>query len=742
MRAYLFASLFLFGACRVDLPEYASDDSLIDSGVIQPDNQLPGDPPMLTTAQDPYDFGDVTVDASSSSLQVIVRNSGEEPSSVLAVSLTGANPDQFEIVVAGADDCEGRVLTAQETCVAEVQFHPSAAAPAAATLEVTAVDGGTVTVAVTGNGLTAGDLEITAGATLAFSTVEIQSMSATQTLTVHNTGGSATANLDTILSDEVNYTITSDGCEGSPLGANLSCDVVVRFDPSTVGSLPAQVSVRESVSVGVAASATGTGTARLAVTKTGNGTVVSTPAGISCAGAAACGQATFQQTPVQLTATSTDMGYAFDTWTGACAGETSSVCSVPLTVPLTSVGVTFRQLACIPDTIVCDDATSHYVDCDTTGDVEFEMQCPLGCASGMEKCMDVDPSNGVAAYLDMTATAPAVSFSGTSTLNTSTGVITNAGVSITVPQATSGGMRVFMFSSLSIAGNLRVSGTAPLVLLSNGAITITGHLDVSGDGGVAGPGPRTSGTACDGGNTGPVSPSPGGGGAGRANAGGTGGGTGTTAGGAFGFAFNDADLVPLQGGCSGGYASETSGGMAFASGGGGGGGSVQIVSRVQVSVEGTGKIDASGGGGLSGAPATGRLGGGGGGSGGGILIEAPQIILTGSGVILSTLGGGGAAAGNGSAAFNGKDGEDLDGDAGGGAALGGVNSPYASGGNGGTGTLGPTAGATGSSAEGGGGGGAAGWVRFNNASGTLTPQSGALIRSQYGAGVIGSRVAP
>jgi hypothetical protein len=56
---------------------------------------------------------------------------------------------------------------------------------------------------------------------------------------------------------------------------------------------------------------------------------------------------------------------------------------------------------CVADSVVCDDANGIYVDCSSTGTIEFQMTCPLGCASGQEKCVDIDPSNGVATYLDM-----------------------------------------------------------------------------------------------------------------------------------------------------------------------------------------------------------------------------------------------------------------------------------------------------------------------------------------------------
>jgi len=395
---------------------------------------------------------------------------------------------------------------------------------------------------------------------------------------------------------------------------------------------------------------------------------------------------------------------------------------------------------CAADTIVCENG--RYVECSSDGTVAREMTCSLGCAPDVAKCLDVDPSNALAPYLDMAPTSEDVAFAGTSTINTSTGVVVNAGVSITVPNQSFGGMRVFMFKSLSIDGTLKVSGSDPLAIVVDGAVTITGLLDVSADGSTPGPGIRSTATACDGKTVDSSSTSlAGGGGGGRYQAGGKGGDGGSGAGGAGGSTLNDADLVSLQGGCRGGSSNNSSGGILYGSaGGGGGGGSVQIVSRTQIVLSGSGKIDASGGGGRSATEVNfgNGLGGGGGGSGGAVLLEAPQILLDGSGVVISAKGGGGAAAGTGAAGHHGSDGGTASG-----AAAGGTNGTSPAGGSGGTETLAPTAGANSTtSGDGAGGGGSVGQARFNNIGATVVPQNGAAIRSRYTAAPIGSRQVP
>ncbi len=55
---------------------------------------------------------------------------------------------------------------------------------------------------------------------------------------------------------------------------------------------------------------------------------------------------------------------------------------------------------CVPDSIVCDEGTGLYVDCDSEGAPEVVIDCPLGCAPDVEKCLDVVASNGLTGYLD------------------------------------------------------------------------------------------------------------------------------------------------------------------------------------------------------------------------------------------------------------------------------------------------------------------------------------------------------
>ncbi|HEX3759416.1 MAG TPA: hypothetical protein VHW23_11955, partial [Kofleriaceae bacterium] len=260
-----------------------------------------------------------------------------------------------------------------------------------------------------------------------------------------------------------------------------------------------------------------------------------------------------------------------------------------------------------------------------------------------------------------------------------------------------------------------VSGAAALAIASDGDVTIASTVTLAGRNFAPGPGAVADhATPCAGPDVtfaNQIAPGPGG--AGFAAAGAAGGAANGTAGGSPGTATGADTLVPLRGGCVGGFVIG-SGSIA-----GAGGGALQVSSRTKITVAVSGVIDAGGGGGEA------FVVGGGGGSGGGILLEAAVVTVNG---VLAANGGGGACG-----AASGEDGRTTARAGGSGlAALGGVCSEASqgNGGNGGTKDAAPRAGAAGTAASGivvgGGGGGSVGRIRVNTRTGAFSP-AGSLI---------------
>ncbi len=394
---------------------------------------------------------------------------------------------------------------------------------------------------------------------------------------------------------------------------------------------------------------------------------------------------------------------------------------------------------CTPSTTVCDDAAGVYIECDAGGSVVRQLTCPLGCATDTEQCLDIDPHNGLAMYLDMVAAPPDLLATGPIVIDSTNGTIAEAGVARSVPSFLSpGGLRVFVVNDLRAASTVdvvRAPGAPGIAVLASGTIIIEGVVDVSANGDVAGPGgaaPASSDSDCTMFDF--FSPSPQG-------IHGLGGGGGYALGGAGGSAFAGTvgppgPVHPLGtgnfGGCAGGTYFESSPTVI----GGAGGGGLQLVSRRSITLTAGATLDASGGGGhatLANRP------GAGGGAGGILLLEAPTITLDGPRVVLSVKGGGGGGAGN--ATLRGGNGGE-----------GGTDAMPAAGGwtpatgGGGTGGLagGGEGGLTGLASEhhGGGGGGSAGFIATFSASGTTAPTNGAALRGPHIDGRLGTRHVP
>jgi hypothetical protein len=236
-----------------------------------------------------------------------------------------------------------------------------------------------------------------------------------------------------------------------------------------------------------------------------------------------------------------------------------------------------------------------------------------------------------------------LSLSGANTYNTTTGVLTTPGGSISPPHVVvtgpAGELDVIVASTVELAttASLRVVGVRPLALVASGDLQIEGTVDLT-DGGAGAnidaicAGARGGLGANDNGG------GAGGGGGGMQGAGGSGG-NGDADGGQSDGGFGGATVAlppGPAGGCNGGR-----GGSAVGTGGAGGkgGGGILLVSAQQITIAGA--INAGGGGGAGGA--TGSAGGGGGGSGGTIMLEAVMIEITG---VVAANGGGGGEGGD------------------------------------------------------------------------------------------------
>jgi hypothetical protein len=372
----------------------------------------------------------------------------------------------------------------------------------------------------------------------------------------------------------------------------------------------------------------------------------------------------------------------------------------------------------------------------------------LDAAAVDAPAVDAPPTTGDVVHLaddsigtgDLTVTTPITVI--TSTTGFTFGTPLPAGVTYTTAAQDPGGpeLAVLRVRTLTIAANVRVVGSRPLVIVA-GTIALNGVIDAGARRGTPGAGGSAAGAGVGGtgGHVGSYGDAGGGGG----SFGGVGasGGNGVCAtgcspdeqvpGAAAGATYGAVTLAVLQGGSGGGRSYFPSNTQCPEGAPGGGGGAIQLYAESSLSIGASGGINVGGGGGAGGDQCNSPfnwLAGHGGGAGGAIYLQSP--IVSNAGVLAANGGGGGAGAGQNGDGGTGADGALAATVAAGGTAAGTYSAA------GGDGAAGATAAEAGSNAgadgNGGGGGGGLGriHVRYRSIYSPGT-QSPAAVTSMY-----------
>ena len=299
---------------------------------------------------------------------------------------------------------------------------------------------------------------------------------------------------------------------------------------------------------------------------------------------------------------------------------------------------------CEPNQTQC--TNGKVATCNDVGMVTSMTECPLGCFGTEPRCRRVNPSNGLAAILDMAATGPDLDYpslffdAGTGDIRLANGDGVFA-PKMSIPNP--GGPSMFAVGVKSaILHDVLISsstGNRAFALVSAGDIRIVGGRVRAATGQ-----PLTGCNAGEGRSNdasgGGAMLSSGSGGGGNVTVGGKGGDiVASFAGGTGGAPVGNDVLVPLQGGCgSGGVIFEGTASPSRVAGGG----AMQLVSGTHIIVDGI--LDVRGGDGdFEAGP--GMFVSYGGGAGGSILLEAPRVTLE-ANARLNAKGGGGGASGS------------------------------------------------------------------------------------------------
>ncbi len=216
-------------------------------------------PAALSIAPQTQDFGSVVQGGSSSNVNFVVTNNGAQTSGGITASILGQDIGDFDVVING---CTTLVTGAK--CTVVVRFKPTALGDRTARLEVGAIPGGMALATLNGKGVKPAALTISP-TPFTFDDRVVGQTSEAALFTVKNTGGDSTSTLSVALSgaNVAEFTIAANGCGALAPGA--SCDVSVKFAPTSAGGKVASLDVNDGTNSSVSASLGGRGLGKLSI---------------------------------------------------------------------------------------------------------------------------------------------------------------------------------------------------------------------------------------------------------------------------------------------------------------------------------------------------------------------------------------------------------------------------------------------------------------------------------------------
>ncbi|MGV3620386.1 MAG: choice-of-anchor D domain-containing protein [Archangium sp.] len=201
-----------------------------------------------------FDFGNVMVNGSAMATVSFINDS-EEPTDAMSVGVGGVDAAGFSIV---NDGCGG-ALGAQGRCSVELRFFPERPGSFSASLDVVASPGGTVSMAITGNGLAPAQLVLSPSSHDYGAAVQGVA-AAPQTFKVRNSGGvnSGMVTIAATGSSASELIIVNNACI-VPLIPNGECEFTGIFIPGSPGAKTATLTASGTPGGMAVASITGQG---------------------------------------------------------------------------------------------------------------------------------------------------------------------------------------------------------------------------------------------------------------------------------------------------------------------------------------------------------------------------------------------------------------------------------------------------------------------------------------------------
>jgi len=223
-------------------------------------------PTTVSLSASSLSFPSQLVGSTSASQSVTLTNTGTAALSIASIAVSGTDASSF----AFANSC-GAGVAAGASCTIHGHFTPAAAG--ALTAAVTITDNAASSpqsISLSGTGLTPTAVTLSA-ASMSFGSVKVGATSASQSVTLTNTGTAALS----ITSIAVTGTgassfVIANSC-GTSVAAGANCTIHGHFTPATTGALTAQVTITDNAANSPQSiSLSGTGLSLAAVTLSAN----------------------------------------------------------------------------------------------------------------------------------------------------------------------------------------------------------------------------------------------------------------------------------------------------------------------------------------------------------------------------------------------------------------------------------------------------------------------------------------
>ncbi len=212
------------------------------------------EPPALALTVSSHDFGAVDLGQTATQMFTLTNTGGQ---------VTGAPVAMVSNASWSITSPPCAMLQPHANCSIVVEFAPMGVGSSVAELSIEATPGGRVSTSLSGFGLVGtSDAQLAVSSqVLQFGTATVETVTASQTITVSNVGGLATGPLATTIggAEPSQFTVVSDLCMGTTLQPAATCAVTVEFAPTVAASDTATVTWSASPGGFASTALTGTG---------------------------------------------------------------------------------------------------------------------------------------------------------------------------------------------------------------------------------------------------------------------------------------------------------------------------------------------------------------------------------------------------------------------------------------------------------------------------------------------------